>query len=141
MPVVCRNLKSKMKIKIIKSREGLPPVGTVLKETNSGAFCGSMTGDMYEFRINPLEASLALEAGYAEEVKEHWQAWKRKKRGGDYYYVDYILEVFQSYEDVCGIDDCRFNVGNYFHDEATAQRAADRLKEALKEFHKENKHD
>jgi hypothetical protein len=55
-------------------------------------------GDHWYVRLDNIESpdiysiyliSLALESGYAEEVKEQWQAWERRVMEGGYYGFGY----------------------------------------------------
>jgi hypothetical protein len=125
------------KVKIIKEHEGFPPVGTVMK----------LEGLCYSYPITKSATvnlascmiSLALEAGYAEEVKEQWQAWKREEKRSYYFiYVNVDLSIGEAIEDRNIVDECRFEAGNYFDNRRSAIEARDRILETLKEFHKEH---
>lgn len=127
-----------MKIKIIKEREGLPPVETMLSKSKGGDFKDTLNPLGYTYCLGPTLISLALEAGYAEEIKEPWQAWERVKKYEEYFYIrdDLNLGIHRDVGD--SIDNSLFNSGNYFPDIAAAEEAAKRVRDALREFHEES---
>jgi len=133
-----------IKIKIIKAHDGLPPVGTVMKKVDNDNFFQEVTDNPIGcFGLEGLSISLALEAGYAEEVKDEmpqWRAWERKE-GDMYFYLDVSFDVSSHIEDFDYVDDGHFKSGNYFISREIATQARDRILETLKQFHKEHKND
>lgn len=69
---------------------------------------------------------------YDEVEPPRWRA----KEHGVYYYIDYG-NVFYSSEDDAGIDDERYNSGNYFQTKEQAEEYARRCKALALEYHKE----
>ena len=126
------------KIKIVKSHDGLPPVGTVMIKSEIYKNLYFMDGDDYRFKtLMNVTVSLALEAGYAEPVVEQWQAWERRKEI-PYYFIGDCLNVETTSDEGSINDDERFDRGNYFTTNIIFQ-ARDRILETLKQFHKEHK--
>ena len=132
-----------IKIKIIKSHDGLPPVGTVMEISNISDKYYSYFPDVIDAKCEYVDRdmiSLALECGYAEPVVEQWQAWEYKK-GYNYYYIgDYFIIHFTENVDTY-VDRERYNLGNMFPQCELAAQARDRILETLKQFHKEHKND
>ena len=135
-----------IKIKIIKSHDGLPPVGTVMEISNISDKYYSYFPDVIDAKCEYVDRdmiSLSLEAGYAEEVKDEmpqWRAWERKE-GDMYFYLDVSFDVSSHIEDFDYVDDGHFKSGNYFISREIATQARDRILETLKQFHKEHKND
>jgi hypothetical protein len=134
------NLPSK--IKIVKSHEGLPPVGTVIETSNVSEQYYSYFPDVIDAKCEYVDkdmVSLAIEAGYAEEVKEQWQAWKKSN---EYWTLGAFLEVVKVImmnDENGGMIDRDFNTGLLFPNKILAEQARDRILETLKQFHKEHK--
>ena len=98
----------------------------------------------------------SLRAATAEEKQElisalsdkglQWNAKekrieKKKWRApiGDIYYTIYSdFTLNQIRDSQWGIDDERYNIGNYFRSKEQAEKAAEAIKETLKKFHEEN---
>ena len=138
------NLPSK--IKIVKSHDGLPPVGTVIETSNVSEQYYSYFPDVIDAKCEYVDkdmVSLALEAGYAEEVKEitpQWQAWGKEKTGASYFFLmGSNMEVERDEEELLEFDSVRFSIGNYFPTKELAEQARYRVLETLKQFHKEHK--
>lgn len=109
-----------------------------------------MGDDEARFGNSPLRAATAEEKQELEDAltgkglfwdakekrveKKRWRA----KDGGIYYtiYSDFTLN--QIIEAEYGIDDERYNIGNYFRSKEQADKAAEVIKETLKKFHEEN---
>jgi hypothetical protein len=132
------NLPSK--IKIVKSHEGLPPVGTVMTLEGSNYSYPARDDDKL---ISTIAISIALECGIAEEVKEampQWQAWGKEKTGASYFFLmGSNMEVERDEEELLEFDSVRFSIGNYFPTKELAEQARYRVLETLKQFHKEHK--
>ena len=133
------NLPSK--IKIVKSHEGLPPVGTVMEISNISDKYYSYFPDVIDSKCEYVDRdmlSLALEAKYAEPVVEQWQAWDKKD---NYFSFDEFLNVVFVGEIREGLRNKDFNKGMIFPTREIATQARDRILETLKQFHKEHKND
>jgi hypothetical protein len=130
------NLPSK--IKIVKSHDGLPPVGTVMKhiEVGNNIYSGECDGVIYA--NDALSISLALEAGYAEPVVDampQWQVWERNDYNS--FFIGQWMKVESTLE--TEYPGWYWDIGNYFPSEKLATQARDRILETLKQFHKEHK--
>lgn len=126
------------KIKIVKSHDGLPPVGTVMERMDYMDSLGCWYESL-EKRLEGAFISIALEAGYAEEVKEQWQAWERVVGGTDFFSINRFISVVECTDDEDEWSNNAFNAGNYFPTIGLAEQARDRILETLKQFHKEHK--
>lgn len=123
------------KIKIIKAHDGLPPVGTVMEYSEDIS--------TYKYNWSAVDRSLislALEAGYAEEVKEQWQAWERGTTSS-YFFIGNNLNIGETTNRYSSYGLSDYLLGNYFPTRELAEQARDRILETLKQFHKEHKND
>lgn len=69
-----------------------------------------------------------------EEIKKEVQ---RAKKGDTYWYFGNRFGIFNSTENGDNVDDARYDFGNYFLTKEQAQRAAEKLKQALADFWEE----
>jgi hypothetical protein len=96
-------------------------------------------------RVIRREISIAI--GRAEAYKEEaylksigrkkTSRWKPEK-GGKYYYVGDSGMVNFTFADCDSVDEAYYKFGNVFRTEEEAQRALEKVKETLINFHKEN---
>lgn len=71
----------------------------------------------------------------AEEKKVEKIRWRAKKDG--YYYINRGLTTTNTTESGYNTDTIRYNVLNYFRTKEHAEEAARRVREALRQYHKE----
>lgn len=72
----------------------------------------------------------------AEEKKVEKIRW-RAEEGREYYSIDTDIEVCKIFEDNEVCDNTLYDALNYFHTEEQAKEAAKRVKETLRNYHKE----
>ncbi len=109
-----------------------------------------MGDDEGRFGNGPLRAATAEEKQELEDALAgkglFWNAKEKrieKKRWraelGDIYYTIYSdFTLNQIRDSQWGIDDERYNIGNYFRSKEQAEKAVAAIKETLKKFHGEN---
>lgn len=92
----------------------------------------------------PLEYYIRLEGEehqfdfHTYEYRIKGKIW-RAKEDGTYYFVDESIDVWESSDTYCDIDNNRYKAGNYFRTREEAQKANDLIKETLTKFHEDNK--